>query len=227
MQENKVTIIAFYGIDGSGKTTLAQLLMNIIKRKYTHVHLIRLRAHHTIVYLLLRFFFRIKGYDYKKLQGRPAHLSYLIKYYFRRWMSILLLLEIIGVIMWYLLRVVPRICLQRRVIFIADRFLPDFIVMLSYIGELSEKRLAHLYKFLENLQRFKPIYIYTYVNPYVAMIRKRDEDSPLSFILNLVLRYEQINRYIGHHTIDTTNKTIRESILQLLSYLRHSKIIEL
>jgi len=220
MAINKALIIAFYGIDGSGKTTLANLLVRILRNKQVRVYSIRLRAHHTFVYLLIRFFFSLKGYDYKSIQGMPILLNYIVKQCFGR-RRLYVPLEVVSVLAWYIIAVFPRrIFGGKPVVFVADRFLPDFIVMLHYISGIDDGKLLKIYRFLEKSMSLDIIYFYVYVDPYLAVARKREEKLHPLFTLYLASRYERINAHLNHYTVDTTNKRPSESLLQALLYLK-------
>jgi len=129
------------------------------------------------MYLLIRFLFWAKGLNYKLVQGKPAHLNYIVKYYFRGRRPFVML-EIASVLVWLIIRVLPRrILCGDRIVFIADRFIPDFIVMLHYTSNLSEFTLLKLMKFLERLVlTFSTIvYFHIYVDPHTAILRKKEE----------------------------------------------------
>jgi len=224
MARNKALIIAFYGIDGAGKTTLANLLVRVLRNKQMNVYPLRLRAHHTLMYLLIRFFFSLKGYDYKSIQGMPILHNYIVKQCFGR-RRLYVPLEIVSVLAWYVIEVLPRrVFGGKPVVFIADRFLPDFVVMLHYTSGIDDGKLLKIYRFLEKLISLDIIYFYVYVDPYLAVARKREEKLRPLFTLYLASRYERINAYLHHYTVDTTNKRPPESLTQTLSYLKGLKL---
>jgi thymidylate kinase len=221
MARSKALIIAFYGIDGAGKTTLADLLARILRKKQIRVYSVRLRSHHTLMYLLIRVFFALKGYDYKSIQGMPILLNYIIKQYFGK-QRLYIVLEVASVLAWYIIKVIPRKIFGRKpIVFIAERFLPDFIVMLHYTSGISDDELLKIYRFLEKLMHLNIIYFYVYVDPHLAITRKREERLHPSFTLYLASRYERINAHLHHYTIDTMRKTPSEPLLQVLSYLKN------
>jgi len=74
MLKNKALFIALYGIDGSGKTTLASLLANKFRKRRVKVYIVKLRAHHTLMYLLLRFFSYLKNMSINLFKARQCSL---------------------------------------------------------------------------------------------------------------------------------------------------------
>lgn len=188
------------------------------------VYSVGLRAHHTLMYLLIRVFFSLKGYDYKSIRGMPILLNYIIKKYLGK-QKLYVVLEVASVLVWYIIKVLPRkIFGGRPIVFVADRFLPDFIVMLHYTSGTSDDKLLKIYRFLEKLMHLNIIYFYVYVDPHLAVTRKREEGLHPSFILYLASRYERINAHLHHYTISTMNKTPSESLLQVLSYLKDLRL---
>jgi thymidylate kinase len=223
MARSKALIIAFYGIDGGGKTTLANLLVTILRKKQTRVYSVRLRAHHTFMYLLTRIFFLLKGYNYKSIQGMPIFLNYIVKQYFGR-QRLYVALEVVSVLAWYIMEILPRrIFGGKPIVFVADRFLPDFIVILHYTSGIRDDKLLKIYRFLERSMPLDIIYFYVYVDPDLAVARKKEEKLHPQFILYLASRYERINVHLHHYIIDTTNKTPSESLSLVLSYLKDLK----
>lgn len=224
--KNNITVVAFFGIDGSGKTTLANLLANILKKMSTKVYIVRLRAHHTLMYILIRLFFWGKNYDFKTLQGKPLHSNYIIKQYFGN-KGLYVVLEIAGVLIWLMMKILPRLILwKKRVIFIADRFIPDFIVMLSFTSNCEEHRLLKLAKFLEKIMHAKIIYFHVYVDPCVAVVRKREEQLYPQFTMYMALKYQWISKYLECITIDTTNRGPHELVTQIFEILKQQRIIK-
>jgi thymidylate kinase len=223
MLRNKRVVIAFYGIDGSGKTTLAKLLANLFKAKRMNVYVIRLRAHHTFMYVLIRLVLLVKGYDYNLLRGKPLHLNYIVKKYFGD-KILYVTLEIVSVLIWFIIEFFPQKILQRSdTVFIADRFVPDFIVMLRYTSYLNEQTLLKLAKVLEKFMYINPVYFHIYVDPHKAIIRKKEEKLHPLFVIYLSAKYQWISKYLEHVTIDTTNKKPLELMTQVLDYLDYRK----
>jgi len=152
--------------------------------------------------------------------------NYLVKQYFGH-RKLYIVLEVLSIIAWYLIEVFPKkIFGGKPIVFIADRFLPDFIVMLCFTSNINENELLKLYKFLEKLMSINAIYFYIYVNPYIAVVRKKEEKLHPQFTLYLTDRYEWINRYLQHYTVNTTNRKPHESMLQVLLYLENLGIAE-
>jgi thymidylate kinase len=220
-------VIAFYGIDGSGKTTLATLLADALRVRSYHTCITRIRAHHTLMYLIIRLIFWLKGFDYKSLKNKPLHLNYILRKYLRA-RRLYTILEILGVQVWFMLELIPRAIMyvRHKSIVIADRYIPDFAVMLAFTGGIDDNCLIKLVWFLEKFTGIKPLYFYTYVDPHLALNRKKDEYLTMSFCNYMVLKYEYINKFLHPIFVDTTNRKPLEIVAEILKELRKQHLLD-
>lgn len=227
MHLNSKRIIAFYGIDGSGKTTLATLLADELKTRSYCVSIVRLRAHHTLMYVIIRLFFWLKGFDYKSLENKPLHLNYILRKYLgaRR---LCIILEIIGVQVWFMLKLIPQAIMhgKNKRIIIADRYIPDFAVMLAFTSSIDDNCLIKLAWFLDKFSGIKPLYFYIYIDPYLALIRKKDEYLNISFCNYMILKYQYISKFLCPIFIDTTDREPAEIMAEILEELKKQHLLD-
>lgn len=219
-------ILVFYGVDGSGKSTLAYLLADTLRKYSYHAKIIRLRGHHTIMYVIMRFVFWIKGVNYRSIRGRPLHLNYITMKYFRT-KKLYILFEIIGVLMWFILKLSPFIilCRDSKSLIIADRYIPDFAVLISFTADISNKNMTRLVWFLEKIQPLKPLYFYIYADLPLVLRRKMEEHLTESFCSFMILKYQAINKYLNPIPIDTSNRKPEEIIPEILKELEKHGVI--
>jgi|GEM_PF-849009 len=220
-------IIAFYGIDGSGKTTLATILADALRLRSYRTCIIRIRSHHTLMYAIVRLILWLKGFDYNSLKNKPLHLNYIIRKYLGT-ERLYTILEILGVQVWFMLKLITHaiMCLGHKSIIIADRYIPDFVVMLAFTSDIDNDRLIKLVWFFEKFARVKPLYFYIYVDPHLALNRKKDEYLTMSFCNYMVLKYQYINNFLHPIFIDTTNRRPIEIVADILEELWKQHLLD-
>lgn len=202
------SIIVFYGIDGSGKSTLALSLARLLSKYSYRVKIVKLRGHHTIVYILVRFILWIRGVNYRSLQGKPLYLNYIITRHFKN-KRLYITLEIIGVLLWFILRLIPILILHRnnKSLIIADRYIPDFVTTLAFTSGIKDQTMVRIAWFLERFQRLKPIYFFIYVDPDQALMRKKDEHLTKSFCTFMDSKYKRLSKHLNSVIfIDASNQ---------------------
>ena len=198
--------ICLFGPDGSGKSTLAKLFWSYMSSRGVYVHVSWLRGSHLFASVLARFlshFTSFRGYinPYYRiaipLKLRPLWIliefsSLLPHYLFRRLLSLFHLV-------------------------IGDRGILDFIVWIIVTLDYPKFLSGLIGGFLARLAA-KEKDIYVKADPIT--LRGRVVDIPSSFLANEIACYNVLAKYYASHTIDTTGKTPRESLGELLKCLR-------
>ncbi|MEM4490592.1 MAG: hypothetical protein QXK41_05470 [Desulfurococcaceae archaeon] len=133
------------------------------------------------------------------------------------------MLEIVGVLLWFILRLIPILILYRdnKSLIIADRYIPDFVTTLAFTSGIKDQTMVRIAWFLEKFQRLKSIYFYVYVNPDQALLRKKDESLTKSFCTFMLSKYEYLSKYLGSVlSIDTSSDRIEDAISIILEKLK-------
>jgi len=201
-------LICFFGPDGSGKTSIAQRLTAILCRD-SKTKNAWLRGTHTrasILARLLRKFRAFQGSDnpYYGLRIPPKlrHLWQLLEF-----------ISIIPVWLWRL--AVPKF-LGYTVI--SERGLLDFIVWVS----ITTRDLGFIYSSLSRIALAlglkRCLNIYVRADLEVLKTRRADESAQTT-PLQLAL-YDAIARAVGAPVIDTTGKSVDESLVEALNILK-------
>ncbi|UNQ73150.1 hypothetical protein [Infirmifilum sp. NZ] len=188
-----------------------------------------MRGHHTIMYVLIRFLFRIKRIDYKFARGKPLYLNYMVSKYFKS-KKFYILLEIAGVLVWFIVKIFPLAVLatlyKDEILIIADRYVPDFVVLMSLTSKISNNDMVRIARFLERIQPLRPLYFYVYADPSIALKRKSEERLTMSFCNLMDTKYQALNKFIHPVLlIDTTNKRPVEILPIIIRELNKHGII--
>jgi len=193
-------MIVFFGPDGTGKTTLANLLEAYLRSKGYSVRRLRLRSHHLAMYVLISLL--------KKLKlilntGSPRVLSYSLRRYFKS-SKVFVYLEAINVILWILANVKLRDIINSDVITIAERYVPDFIADMILVA--SEHNFPRsLLKILKHLMK-NSVKIFLYARFEDILDRKKDEALSITYLAALTRIYSLILPYIGVDAYLNTSK---------------------
>uniref|UniRef100_A0A7J3SM81 AAA family ATPase n=1 Tax=Fervidicoccus fontis TaxID=683846 RepID=A0A7J3SM81_9CREN len=203
-----MSIIYFFGPDGSGKTTMAMSLAEKLRSRSLKVKLSWMRGTHTLASMLARFFskfatFRGSDNPYYSI-SIPNHMK-------RLWQ----LIEFISMLPVLLVRFMLPSLLGYTVI--AERYIPDFLVWVvittddpSYLSSISARFLLAL-----ALRAKAKIYVKADLQ---KLIERRMDMDP-SFIMKQLILYEKLAEGMNSLILDTTNRSVDESMSSLLAFL--------
>jgi thymidylate kinase len=201
-------LICFFGPDGSGKTTLAKALAKEFESRGFNAKISWMRGTHTLASLLARF---LSKFTFFRGSDNPYHRMSIPNNAKKVWQ----LIEFISVLPILLTRFILLSSLGYTVI--AERYIPDFLVWVavttddpSYLNSFSARTLLAL-----TLKTRIRIYVKADIK---KLIDRRGDMDP-SFISKEFTLYEKLAKSIGSLTLDTTNKSIDESLNILLAFL--------
>jgi thymidylate kinase len=188
--------IIFFGPDGSGKTTQADILLQELTRKGIKCKRFWMRSLHTLAFLISKIAMNLLSlhnvYEFReKYAVRLRRLWYFIEL-----ISILPL-----VIRFYIL-------LYRGYVVIADRFIIDWIVSLAYVmrdESFINSRYAKLVlKFIPR----NSLLIFLDADYDVIIRRRVDTAESKEYIMFQKKYYTIFAKSLGAQIIDTSNKNI-------------------
>jgi len=208
-----VPIIYFFGVDGSGKTTLAKHLSLVLKSKGFKVKLSWMRGTHLFASILARLianFTAFKGSDnpYYGIQI-PGHLR-------RLWQ----LIEFASAIPIILFKFILPSAIGYWIV--AERYLPDFITWVSLTTNDQHYPESVEAKFLFALSSKAESKIY--VTTSLKEIISRRGETDLHFIKNQLKLYPKISSALHAHRLDTTKKSVDESLKEILTIMMLDRV---
>jgi thymidylate kinase len=196
----KSKAIIFFGPDGSGKTTQAELLLQRLRNDGIKTRKLWLRSLHTLAFIISRVAMSVFNYhsvyDFRKKYSPKKSFQPF-------WYAI----EFVSILPLVLFRFdVPML---RGNTIIAERYVIDWIISLSYVSRND----ALLYSTLAKIVlRFVPrdaILLYIDADYETICSRGRTEDS-YEFIQFQRMSYMKVARLLGALVIDTSNKNVNE-----------------
>jgi len=201
-------IICFFGLDGSGKTTIAMSLAEKLRSRSLKVKLSWMRGTHTLASMLARFLSKFATF---KGPNNPYYGISILSHMKKLWQ----LIEFMSVLPILLTRFMLPSLLGYTVI--AERYIPDFLVWVvittddpSYLSSISAR-------FLLALALRSKVKIYVKADFQKLIERRKDMDP--SFIMKQLILYEKLAECMDSLTLDTTNRGVNESMNILLAFL--------
>ncbi len=207
-------MIYFFGPDGTGKTTHAELVWIYLRKKGYRAWRTSIKQHHTFSHLLLNLISAHKNPNGQAISyyGFSSELKQRIKTPWK-------ILELISLLPAIIYRVfLPSLL---GYIVICDRYVLDTLVALSYF--LNEPKLIST-TCARSLVKLIPkgsLLIYLNADTSVILQRKRDEPLTAQLIEYYKKAYDALMRWLGLPviTIDTSTTTVEDvqkTIRQLL-----------
>ncbi len=203
-----MTIICFFGPDGSGKTSLARTLATYLQGKGCKTKISWMRGSHTIASVIARF---LKKFIIFKGENNPYYQITIPKKFLPIWK----LIEFISVIPIILLRfIIPNLL---GFIVIAERYVPDFIVWVTLTTDDPQYYNSFVSRFLSALALNSKARVYVTAE-YRELIKRR-ADIDFLFLQRQLTLYEKLAKILNAFTLDTTNKSVEESSEILLNFV--------
>lgn len=201
-------IVCFFGPDGSGKTVIARGLAEELKSMGFKVTISWMRGTHTLASLLARFLSR---FDAFRGPDNPYYGIRIPRNLRRLWQ----LIEFISILPVLFAKFLILSLLGYIVI--AERYLPDFItwVALTTNDQYYMERVEA--KFLLALSSKAEAKIY--VTATLKELSKRRRETRTDFLVKQLKLYDRIASAIHAYRIDTTNRSVSESLKEVLNLL--------
>jgi thymidylate kinase len=206
-----MSIICFFGPDGSGKTTMAKALAKKLENHNLKVKISWMRGTHTLASALARLFTKFATFK------RSDNLYYGISIpsgMRRLWQ----LLEFVSVLPILLVNfILPRI-LGYTVI--AERYIPDFLAWVStttrdenYLEKLEARFMLAL-----SAKANASIYI---TASEAELTKRRGGEVGQKFLSRQLKLYDRLAKIVKAYKIDTTDRSIKETLNELLNLIQH------
>jgi len=201
-------IICFFGPDGSGKSTLANALTKRLKNKKFRAKLSWMRGTHTLASLIAKLLSKFTTF---KGSENPYYKTTIPRNLKRLWQ----LVEFASTLPIVLLKFILPSTLGSWVV--AERYVPDFIAWVSITTNDQDYPRSFEAKFLLALS--SKAHAKIHVTATLKGLSKRRKETNPNFVSKQLKLYDRIASAIQAHRLNTTNKSINETLEEALSVI--------
>lgn len=229
-------IVAFFGPDGAGKSTQAELLVADLKARGFKVKRAWVRSTHTFAYLLWLVFYRLNLCDDRSGILKKMRVGFAVSYLNEsqygavspitmsppilrgatsRW--IWATIEVVGIVPVVVLQVYLPLLLGRVVI--AERFIVDSIASIAYFLDDDGFYESWHAKFLLRLIPKGTVFVYVDADYETILSRREDVAGPREYTEFHRRLYERMEKVVGALRVDTSRLSIKEANQNILCFL--------
>ena len=209
-------IIAFTGVDGSGKTVIARTIATLLLKRKPKVKILWIKSLHTLAYLIYCFFRKTWGIEYI-VNPRSKTVEHFTTQYMKKMGRLWGLVEFISIIPWML---VANILKHINYIVICDRYLADFLATVSLrVKDPLWWAKSVIGKFLLILQS-KVQTVHLKITASTVLERRPDIEYSLDELKTLIALYKVIAKAINAVEVVNENKNLKEVAKEVVEKLK-------
>ena len=229
-------VIAFFGPDGAGKSTQAELLVNFLSSRGFRVRRAWVRSTHTFAYLLWILFYKLNLCDDRSGVLGKMRTGFAVSYLkessygavspitmsppilrgvVSRW--IWATIEVVSIVPVVVLQVYLPLLLGRVVV--AERFVVDSIASIAYfLGEEGFAEGWHAW-FLLRLVPRGTVFVFVDADYGTILLRRKEVAGPREYTEFHRRLYEKMSKIVGALYVNTSSLSVEEANERILGFV--------
>jgi len=216
-------LISFFGPDGAGKSTQAELLSKHFQSHKIKAKQVWIRSPHTLAYLVSRFFLKIGFYRVvsnhfgRQLKIPAVYKNQLLKLFWS-------VIELFSALPLILFRVYLPLFLGYTIV--AERYVVDTVVNIAYyindVGFLQSRTARLLLCFVPKNTLFIHL-----DSDYSNILKRRSYTAePQDFIEFQRTGYKAMGSSVGALFVDTSRTSVKQTYMQIMHWLKNNKVVQ-
>jgi thymidylate kinase len=228
--------VAFFGPDGAGKSTQAELLITELRARGFRVKKAWVRSTHTFAYLLWVLFYKLNLCDDRSGFLKKMRIGFAVSYLnegkygavspitlsppilrgsVSRW--IWATIEIVSIVPVVVLQVYLPLLINRSVV--AERFVVDSIASIAYfLGDESFAGSWHA-RFLLKLIPRGTIFVFIDADYGTILSRREEVAGPREYTEFHRCLYKKLAKMVGAVYVDTSRLSVQEANQRILGFI--------
>jgi len=229
-------VVAFFGPDGAGKSTLADLLVGEFRAQGFKVKRAWVRSTHTFAYLLWMLFYKLNLCDDRSGMLRKMRIGFAFSYlnenpygavspitmsppvlrgFVSRW--IWATVEVFSIVPVVVLQVYLPLLLGRVVV--AERFVVDSVASIAYF--LDDERFVNSWytRFLLRLVPRGAVFVFVDADYGTILLRRKEVAGPREYTEFHRRLYEKMSKIVGALYVNTSSLSVEEANERILGFV--------
>ena len=229
-------VIAFFGPDGAGKSTLAEFLVSFLRNRGSRVKRAWVRSTHTFSYLLWMLFYKLNLCDDRSGILKKTRAGFAVSYlnesqygavspitmsppilrgFVSRW--IWATIEVVSIVPVVVLQVYLPLLLGRVVV--AERFVVDSVASIAYfLGDEGFAEGWHA-RFLLRLVPSGTVFVFVDADYGTILSRRQEVAGPREYTEFHRRLYKKLAVVVGAVYVDTSKLSIQEANHRILGFV--------
>jgi thymidylate kinase len=217
-------LILLTGIDGSGKTTVAYLVIRYLESNGVRTRYAWVKSFHSLSYIVSNMLRNTRLWC-TVINPTGMQVRQFDPTYSKPFQKLWYLLELISVLPWIIVRI--YLPLLARITVVADRYVPDTIVTISVRMKQPDFHRSFIGRLLSSLIPKGTVMVHLDASIDTVINRKPDIEYTRSQIVSQIKMYKLLAKKLSAFTVDTSKLDAKQTLEKVIKILEKNEVSSL